>query len=129
MSRTNLTVPMSVKIPFQHTPPVPNGSLNSNNSSVPIRGEDIEKPQPNETDNKPIEPLKPKTALENDLSWVETHPNWVYMKEPLNGPCGESMSTDRIIGGTTAALGQYPWIARLGRYKIFRGERSQYFFQ
>lgn len=39
------------------------------------------------------------------------HPNWKLLPEHL---CGQSMSLDRIIGGKAAALGQYPWIARLG---------------
>lgn len=35
--------------------------------------------------------------------------NWAK----LNEICGMSV-TDRIIGGTNAAIGQYPWIAHLG---------------
>jgi hypothetical protein len=35
--------------------------------------------------------------------------NWTEMHEI----CGESHS-DRIIGGTTAGLGSYPWIGHLG---------------
>lgn len=28
--------------------------------------------------------------------------------------CGVSKASDRIVGGTMAALGQYPWLARIG---------------
>ena len=38
------------------------------------------------------------------------HANWPH---DVGDDCGVSYS-DRIIGGTNAALGQYPWIARIG---------------
>lgn len=34
--------------------------------------------------------------------------------EILPKECGETFNEDRIIGGTDASLGQYPWIARVG---------------
>lgn len=40
------------------------------------------------------------------------HKNWPNHVEDL---CGES-STDRIIGGENAALGQFPWMARILEY-------------
>jgi secreted trypsin-like serine protease len=40
---------------------------------------------------------------------ADTATNWTY----INEICGVSYS-DRIIGGTTARLGQYPWIAQIG---------------
>jgi hypothetical protein len=42
--------------------------------------------------------------------------NWTE----INEICGVS-HTDRIIGGTKAALGQYPWIAHIGLLKKERG--------
>lgn len=42
---------------------------------------------------------------------VEQHPNW---PKHLESVCGISYDSDRIIGGTNATLGQYPWQARLG---------------
>lgn len=39
------------------------------------------------------------------------HPNWNLFDHEQ---CGESQTTDRIIGGQQAALGQLPWMARLG---------------
>lgn len=41
---------------------------------------------------------------------VTQHPNWHLLDHEQ---CGESLS-DRIVGGTEAALGQYPWMALLG---------------
>lgn len=41
---------------------------------------------------------------------IENHPAW---KEIDLFECGFSAS-DRIIGGLNAALGQFPWMARLG---------------
>lgn len=108
---------------MRNTPSHPDDSTNSNNSFIPIRDpDDIENLKPNENNIKPIKQREPKTAKENDLSWVEKHPNWIYMKEPRNAPCGESISGDRIVGGTTAALGQHPWIARLGRYNTYNSK-------
>ncbi|XP_060805099.1 CLIP domain-containing serine protease HP8 isoform X1 [Amyelois transitella] len=55
----------------------------------------------------------------NDLYKVHTvqdvsnHPAWSKLE---HYECGDS-AADRIIGGVNAALGQYPWIARLG-YKV-----------
>ena len=43
----------------------------------------------------------------------------------INENCGISHS-DRIIGGTTAALGQYPWIAHIG---LLRNENGQFFLR
>ncbi|KAL0869175.1 hypothetical protein ABMA27_007461 [Loxostege sticticalis] len=50
-------------------------------------------------------------AHENAVeSWISNHPAW----KKLNlVECGDS-AADRIIGGTNAALGQFPWIVRLG---------------
>lgn len=44
-------------------------------------------------------------------SSVVDHQNWNLFDHEK---CGESQTTDRIIGGTAAALGQFPWMARLG---------------
>ncbi|KAI5643185.1 trypsin domain-containing protein [Phthorimaea operculella] len=41
---------------------------------------------------------------------VENHPAWKVLDE---FECGDN-AADRIIGGMDAALGQFPWIARLG---------------
>ncbi|KAF2905341.1 hypothetical protein ILUMI_00843 [Ignelater luminosus] len=41
---------------------------------------------------------------------VTQHPNWNLLEHEN---CGISM-TDRIIGGTNASLGQFPWLARIG---------------
>ena len=43
--------------------------------------------------------------------------NW----SEINENCGISHS-DRIIGGSTAALGQYPWIAHIG---LLRNENGK----
>lgn len=43
---------------------------------------------------------------------IMNHPNWRLL--PTEDNCGHSVPLDRIIGGKQAALGQYPWIARLG---------------
>lgn len=40
----------------------------------------------------------------------EKHRNWGL----LPSACGQSLVGDRIIGGEDAALGQYPWMARIG---------------
>lgn len=42
---------------------------------------------------------------------VRTHRNW---PKELETECGISDDSDRIIGGTAARLGQYPWQAKLG---------------
>ncbi|KAG6464633.1 hypothetical protein O3G_MSEX014638 [Manduca sexta] len=47
------------------------------------------------------------TDAENDLL---NHPAWKIL---ASFDCGDS-AADRIIGGVNAALGQFPWIARLG---------------
>lgn len=44
-------------------------------------------------------------------SFLVDHPNWNLFDHEQ---CGESQTTDRIIGGQQAALGQLPWMARLG---------------
>ncbi|XP_031770069.2 CLIP domain-containing serine protease HP8-like isoform X2 [Galleria mellonella] len=50
------------------------------------------------------------TSLDNRLLEVSHHPTW----DKLDAfDCGDS-AADRIIGGVNAALGQFPWIARLG---------------
>lgn len=41
---------------------------------------------------------------------VAQHPAWMLLDAQ---DCGDSVA-DRIIGGTNAGLGQFPWIARLG---------------
>ncbi|EFA07557.2 spaetzle-processing enzyme [Tribolium castaneum] len=41
---------------------------------------------------------------------IKDHPNWHLLDHEH---CGESLS-DRIIGGASATLGQFPWVARLG---------------
>ncbi|PZC75017.1 hypothetical protein B5X24_HaOG206842 [Helicoverpa armigera] len=41
---------------------------------------------------------------------IEKHPMWVKLDAV---DCGDS-AADRIIGGVSAGLGQFPWIARLG---------------
>lgn len=40
---------------------------------------------------------------------IRDHQNWPH---DMDNECGISY-TDRIIGGTNASLGQYPWLARL----------------
>lgn len=47
---------------------------------------------------------------------IEDHPAWAILDE---FDCGESVA-DRIIGGKNAALGQFPWITRLG-YQVDDG--------
>ncbi|CAG9789267.1 unnamed protein product [Diatraea saccharalis] len=46
----------------------------------------------------------------NSTSQLSSHPAWQILNSL---ECGEN-AADRIIGGTRAALGQFPWIARLG---------------
>ncbi|XP_012544501.2 phenoloxidase-activating factor 3 [Bombyx mori] len=41
---------------------------------------------------------------------ISSHPAW---KNLSNSDCGDS-AADRIIGGTNANLGQFPWIVRIG---------------
>lgn len=41
---------------------------------------------------------------------VRRHPNWNLLD---HNECGISLA-DRIIGGTNATMGQYPWLARIG---------------
>lgn len=41
--------------------------------------------------------------------WADRGTNW----SEINEICGISYA-DRIVGGTKAALGQFPWIAHLG---------------
>lgn len=50
--------------------------------------------------------------VKNSSCDFRSHPNWPKEAEQV---CGESHS-DRIIGGGFAALGQYPWMARLVFY-------------
>lgn len=40
-----------------------------------------------------------------------SHASWKFLP---NTTCGNSAPVDRIIGGTKATLGQYPWLVRLG---------------
>lgn len=54
----------------------------------------------------------------NLLKLITSSTNW----NEINENCGISHS-DRIIGGTTAALGQYPWIAHIG---LLRNENGKY---
>lgn len=42
---------------------------------------------------------------------VRNHTNWPKDMEQL---CGVSYDADRIIGGSDASIGQYPWQARIG---------------
>lgn len=46
------------------------------------------------------------------------HVDWT---EDTDEECGITY-TDRIIGGTNASLGQYPWLARIG----YRSKRNQF---
>lgn len=46
----------------------------------------------------------------SNLLNVRAHKNW---PKDLENDCGISYA-DRIIGGTNASLGQYPWLARIG---------------
>lgn len=41
--------------------------------------------------------------------WADTKTNW----SEINEICGTSYA-DRIVGGTRAELGQFPWIAHVG---------------
>lgn len=50
------------------------------------------------------------TAVDSTTGALANHPAWIKL-DKLD--CGES-AADRIIGGYNAALGQFPWIARLG---------------
>lgn len=59
-----------------------------------------------------------KLLLFNLLKFITSFTNWAE----INENCGISHS-DRIIGGTTAALGQYPWIAHIG---LLRNENGKY---
>ncbi|XP_041969294.1 serine protease 7-like [Aricia agestis] len=52
-------------------------------------------------------------VLSGGLGDVSNHPAWEYL-DSLD--CGFS-ATDRIVGGLTASLGQFPWLVRFG-YKI-----------
>lgn len=52
------------------------------------------------------------------------HQNWKLLDQ--GDDCGYS-AADRIIGGTVARLGQYPWLARVGfksKYTISYGDYS-----
>ncbi|XP_048486115.1 CLIP domain-containing serine protease HP8 isoform X1 [Plutella xylostella] len=49
-------------------------------------------------------------GLEAASAGVAQHPAWMLLDAQ---DCGDSVA-DRIIGGTNAGLGQFPWIARLG---------------
>lgn len=51
----------------------------------------------------------------SNLLNVRAHKNW---PKDLENDCGISYA-DRIIGGTNASLGQYPWLARIGYQSIF----------
>lgn len=55
-------------------------------------------------------------SIKNSVSDFRRHSNWPKRFEKT---CGESY-TDRIIGGQTAALGQFPWMARL----VYRNPRE-----
>lgn len=46
--------------------------------------------------------------VERSLGDFRAHPNW---PKHVEGICGESYN-DRIIGGRTAKIGQFPWMAR-----------------
>ncbi|CAB3249017.1 unnamed protein product [Arctia plantaginis] len=50
------------------------------------------------------------TLVDPSTAALASHPAWTKL-DKLD--CGES-AVDRIIGGYNAALGQFPWIARLG---------------
>jgi hypothetical protein len=54
----------------------------------------------------------------NLIKFISAFVNWTE----INEHCGVSGS-DRIIGGTTAELGQYPWIAHVG---LLRNENGQF---
>ena len=56
--------------------------------------------------------------LVNLMKLISASINWTE----INESCGISHS-DRIIGGTTATLGQYPWIAHIG---ILRNENGKH---
>ncbi|CAH1983365.1 unnamed protein product [Acanthoscelides obtectus] len=48
---------------------------------------------------------------------IESHPNWIHLD---TDQCGYTryISKQRIVNGEKASLGQFPWIARLGRQRI-----------
>nr|CAH7726519.1 unnamed protein product [Callosobruchus chinensis] len=52
--------------------------------------------------------------LDAILHEIENHPNWKYLDRDK---CGVSRADtrSRIIGGEKAAVGQFPWIARMGK--------------
>jgi len=56
--------------------------------------------------------------LSNLIKLISAFVNW----SEINEYCGVSNS-DRIIGGTTAGLGQYPWIVHIG---LLRNENGQF---
>nr|CAI5847018.1 unnamed protein product [Callosobruchus analis] len=49
-----------------------------------------------------------------DISKIESHPNWQFLD---TNKCGfaRTDTSNRIIRGETAALGQFPWIVRMGQ--------------
>lgn len=47
--------------------------------------------------------------------WADSGTNW----SKINEICGVSYA-DRIVGGTKAEVGQFPWIAHLGILRKFR---------
>lgn len=55
---------------------------------------------------------------------VDEHPNWDLL--PKGEECGFGALSDRIIGGKTAALGQFPWMAQLG-YQLMRPRPTIYY--
>ncbi|CAH2006374.1 unnamed protein product [Acanthoscelides obtectus] len=46
-------------------------------------------------------------------SKLKYHKNWKLL--PDQSSCGKSNSYERIVGGSAAKLGQYPWMANLIR--------------
>lgn len=42
------------------------------------------------------------------------HQHWSLLPEH---ECGNSVASDRIVGGANASMGQYPWIIQIG-YKL-----------
>lgn len=51
------------------------------------------------------------------------HPAWKHLPKDN---CGIGSLTDRIMGGTEATLGQFPWMARIG-YDFSKKNKKIYY--